>query len=81
MSRTLEPLTSRLGKNLIFVQVTCSSSRATGELPAIEPLEEVLAVSVFDSLESALERDAEDFDEREDIEDETLELLESDKSS
>ena len=74
MSRTLEPLTSRLGKNLIFVQVTCSSSRATGELPAIEPLEEVLAVSVFDSPESALERDAEDFDEREDSNDETLEL-------
>jgi len=36
---------------------------------------------MFDSLESARERDAGHFDEREDIEDETLELLEFDKSS
>jgi len=36
---------------------------------------------VFDSLELALERDAEHFDEREDIEDETLELREFEKPS
>ena len=59
-----------------FVPITHSASRAIGELPAIEPLEEVLVVSVCDSLESDLERYAEDFDEKEDSDDETLELLE-----
>ena len=54
-------------------------SHATGELPAIEPLEEVLTVPVFDSPESALERDDEDFDEKEDSDDETLELPEIEK--
>jgi len=53
----------------------------TEKFPAVEPLEEVLVVSVFDSLELALERDAEHFDEREDIEDETLELREFEKPS
>ena len=81
MSRTLEPLTSRLGKNLIFVQVTCSSSRATGELPAIEPLEEVLAVSVFDSPELALERDVIEFIKEEDDSDKTFELPHFEKPS
>ena len=56
-------------------------SCATEEFHAIEPLEEVLAVSVFDSPELALERDAKDFDEEEDIEDETLELSEFKKPS
>jgi hypothetical protein len=53
----------------------------TEEFPTIEPLEEVLAVSMFDSPESALERDAEDFDEEEDIENETLELSKFKKPS
>ena len=61
--------------------MTWSSSCETEQFPAIEPLEEVLAVLVFDSLESARERDAGHFDEREDIEDETLKLLEFEKSS
>ena len=67
-------LNIKIGKESHFVPVTQSASYATAEFPAIEPLEEVLVVSVFDSLELALERDAEHFDEREDIEDETLEL-------
>ena len=56
-------------------------SCATEEFPTFEPLEKVLAFSVFDSPESALERDAGHFVEREDIEDETLELAEFGKPS
>ena len=67
-------LNIKIGKESYVIQVIRSSSHATGELPSIAPLEKVLAVSVFDSPESALERDAEDFDEREDSNDETLEL-------
>ena len=67
-------LNIKIRKESHFVPITRSSSHATKKFPAIEPLEEVLAVSVFDSPESALERDAKYFDEREDIEDETLEL-------
>ena len=74
-------LNIKIGKESHFVPITRSVSRATGELLAIEPLEEVLAVSMFDSPELALERDAKDFDEEEDIEDETLKLSEFKKPS
>ena len=75
-SRTLN---IKIGQVSHFVPITHSASRAIGELPAFEPLEEVLVVSVCDSLESNLERYAEDFDEKEDSDDETLELLEFEK--
>ena len=42
-------LNIKIGKESHFLPVTLSSSRAIGELPAIEPLEEVLAVSMFDT--------------------------------
>jgi len=72
-------LNIKMGKESYFIQVIRSSSHATGELPSIAPLEKVLAVSVFDSPESALERDAEYFDEKEDSDDETFELPEFEK--
>ena len=72
-------LNIKIGKESHFFLVTRSSSHAIGELPAIEPLEEVLTVPLFDSPESALERDDEDFDEKEDSDDETLELPEIEK--
>ena len=51
------------------------------EFPTIEPIEEVMVVSVFDSPESALERDAEQFIKEEDDADEMLELPEYKKPS
>ena len=81
MSLIPKPLTSKSGKNLILSQLLVHRVVRTEEFPTIEPLEEVLAVSMFDSPELALERGAEDFDEEEDIEDETLELSEFKKPS
>ena len=75
-SRTLN---IKIGKEPHFVPITRSSSRAAGELPTIEPLEEVLVVSVLNSPESDLEGDDEDFDDKEDSDDETLELPEFEK--
>ena len=75
-SRTLN---IKIGQESHFVPITHSASRAIGELPAIEPLEEVLVVSVLNSPESDLEGDDEDFDDREDSDDETLELPEFEK--
>ena len=49
--------------------------------PVIEPIEEVVAVLVFDSPEPALERDTKEFTKEEDEFDKTFELPEFEKPS
>ena len=78
-------LNIKLGKNILHILVDRALKCSVEDLPTPEPIEEIMAISTFESFDSVLEEDIEEIPKEvikaEEDSEETFELTEIEKPS